>query len=265
MEGIQVIARAAAILREVGAQPDGLSLGKLAQATGLPRSTVQRIVDALETEHLLQAGSGGVRPGWGLRRLGELPGSGIAQELRGALYQLFEATHETIDLSTLSAGEVLFMDRFLSDQVERAVPAIGATYPAYTMASGKALLACLSDNAIGQLYGSAPLHRLTANTVADMAQLLAQVADIRAGAYAYDLEEHAAGKCAIGLPIGLYSGDGRGLARRPSAASGSAAGAVALAISVVVPSARFAAQRPAIEAALSVCARRCREHLAMVG
>jgi len=40
MEGIQVIARAAAILREVGARPDGLSLGKLAAATGLARSTV---------------------------------------------------------------------------------------------------------------------------------------------------------------------------------------------------------------------------------
>jgi DNA-binding transcriptional ArsR family regulator len=90
MEGIQVISRAAAILRAVGAQPDGLSLGKLANATGLARSTVQRIVDALEMEHLVQAGAGGVRPGWGLRRLGELPGSGIDPERgRGAVHGPF--------------------------------------------------------------------------------------------------------------------------------------------------------------------------------
>ena len=49
--GIQVIARAAAILRAVGRQ--GMSLGALARDTGLPRSTVQRIVDALATEHFV--------------------------------------------------------------------------------------------------------------------------------------------------------------------------------------------------------------------
>ncbi len=241
-----MISRAAAILREVGAQPDGLSLGKLAQATGLARSTVQRIVDALEREHLVQAGAGGVRPGWGLRRLGELPGSGIAQELRGALYELFEATHETIDLSTLSGGEVLFMDRFLSDLPERAVPTIGATYPAYTMSSGKALLSCLSDEAIQATYGDQPLQRLTPHTVATMAELLREVDGIRGGAFAYDREEHALGKSAIGLPIGAYKG-------------------VPLAVSAVLPTHRFEGKRGRIEDALLRCVQRCRAHLASLG
>jgi len=242
MEGIQVIARAAAILREVSAQPDGLSLGKLANATGLARSTVQRIVDALEMAHLVQAGAGGVRPGWGLRRLGELPGSGIAQELRGALYQLFEATHETIDLSTLSSGEVLFMDRFLSDQPERALPSVGAIYPAYTMSSGKALLAGLSDGEVSALYGDGPLQKLTGNTVADMAALKLQLDAIRAGGFAYDREEHALGKSAIGLPVGAHQG-------------------VMLAISVVMPSQRFERQRDIVEQALRICVERCRARL----
>lgn len=242
MEGIQVISRAAAILREVGNRPDGLSLGKLATATGLARSTVQRIVDALEMEHLVQAGTGGVRPGWGLRRLGELPGSGIAQELRAALYELFEATHETIDLSTLSGGEVLFMDRFLSDQAERAVPLVGAIYPAYTMAVGKALLSCQPDAAIEALYPGPSLPQLSTHTVASVAELLRQVGEIRAGAFAYDLEEHALGKCAIGLPLGVHQG-------------------VQLAISAVLPASRFERQRGKVEQALLHCAERCRAQL----
>lgn len=246
MEGIQVIARAAAILREVGARPEGLSLGKLAQATGLARSTVQRIVDALEMEHLVQAGAGGVRPGWGLRRLGELPGSGIAQELRAALYGLFEATHETIDLSTLSGGEVLFMDRFLSDQAERAVPTVGAIYPAYTMASGKALLACLSDDEVAALYAGAPLQRLTPHTVGTLDALLLALRGIRAGEFAYDREEHAPGRSAVGLPVGVHRG-------------------VLLSISVVLPTHRFARQQPAVEAALRICAERCRKRLQELG
>lgn len=241
-----MISRAAAILREVGARPDGLSLGKLANATGLARSTVQRIVDALEMEHLVQAGAGGVRPGWGLRRLGELPGSGIAQELRGALYSLFEATHETVDLSTLSGGEVLFMDRFLSDQQDRAVPAVGGIYPAYTMAIGKALLSCQSDSDIDGLYSGTPLQRLTPNTVASMDALLEHIHAIRAGAFAYDLEEHSLGRCAIGLPSGVYRD-------------------VVLGVSVVLPSHRFAAQRERVEAALRICAERCRKRLQELG
>ena len=62
--GIQVIARAAAILRALGRE--GMSLGALAKQTGLPRSTVQRIVDALAAEDFVEAGDAGVRLGWGL-------------------------------------------------------------------------------------------------------------------------------------------------------------------------------------------------------
>ncbi len=45
---VQVIARAAAILRALEDEADGLSLGQIAQRVCLARSTVQRIVAALE-------------------------------------------------------------------------------------------------------------------------------------------------------------------------------------------------------------------------
>lgn len=242
MEGIQVISRAAAILREVSANPDGLSLGQLATATGLARSTVQRIVNALESEHLVQAGAGGVRPGWGLRRLAELPGPGIARELRGEMYALFDATHETIDVSTLVNGEVLFMDRFLSDQPVRAVPTLGADYPAYSMSNGKALLSLCTDAEIRTLYGNGKLQRLTPNTLGSLDALLKQIGDIRNGAVACDLEEHAVGVCAVGLPVGHFRG-------------------VKLAISVVLPTMRFASKRKETEKALAECVKRCHRRL----
>ena len=50
---IQVISRAAAILRVVEQEGTGLSLGQIAGRVGLARSTVQRIVNALEGEGLL--------------------------------------------------------------------------------------------------------------------------------------------------------------------------------------------------------------------
>lgn len=244
--GIQVISRAAAILREVSRHPDGLSLGQLATLTQLPRSTVQRIVDALEFEHLVQAGTGGVRPGWGLRRLGEQAGPGVAPELRPELYRLFAATHETVDLSTLSGTEVLFMDRFLSDQEERAVPNIGARYPAYSMANGKALLATLQDDEVRALYGNGSLPRETTRTLSSVDALLDELASIRAGGFAYDREEHAMGTSAIGLAI-------------------SDAGPLRLAISVVLPAGRFDARRKLLEKELAACVKACKARLAAMG
>src|SRR5712664_2194545 len=68
---VQVIARAAAILRALEEQPAGLSLGQIAQRVELARSTVQRIVAALAAEKLLIAASptGRVRLGPTILRL----------------------------------------------------------------------------------------------------------------------------------------------------------------------------------------------------
>ena len=234
-KGIQVISRAALILREVVSNPDGLSLGQLASATELARSTVQRIVDSLETEFLVQAGTGGVRPGWGLRRLGDLAGPSIASELRPQLFRLFEATDETVDLSTFAGKEVLFLDRFLSQQSVRAIPDFGAHYPAYAMATGKALLAGFCNDQIVNLYGQGTMERLTPFTIQTVDKLIAQLDEIRAGDFAYDIEEHALGSCAIGLPIGTFNG-------------------TPMAVSVVVPSERYSVQKKFIEEALRIAA-----------
>ncbi|ADM98160.1 Transcriptional regulator, IclR family [Dickeya dadantii 3937] len=240
--GIQVISRAAAILREICESPDGLSLGQIASLTGLARSTVQRIVDALEGEHLVQAGAKGVRPGWGLRRLGEISNPEPSHNLRPLLYRLYERTKETVDLSTLDGTSVLFMDRFLSEQRIRAVPDIRVRYPAYTMANGKALLSTLSDREIHNLYGSGMLERITPNSVVNVDDLVKQLNAIRAGGFAYDREEHAVDSCAIGLPLRIWGG-------------------LNLAISVVVPTHRFHSHRSEIETALRLCVDECNQYL----
>lgn len=68
--GIQVIARAAKILNALGEQPGGMSLGEIAQAVELPRSTVQRIVAALDSAELVRSsGAGGLRLGPALLKL----------------------------------------------------------------------------------------------------------------------------------------------------------------------------------------------------
>lgn len=229
--GIQVIARAAAILRALN--QDGLSLGALSKATGLPRSTVQRIVDALQAENLVEAGDGGVRPGWGLQQLAQLGQSAVAARVRPQLQLLFERTRETVDISTRHGRQVAFLDRIISDQELRVVPINDRPRPLYAMANGKAVLSCMRDEQIAALFADTFLQ-LTPATVTDLPSLLPELEAVRQCGFSYDREEHAQGVCAVGMPI-------RGAGLGPHA------------VSVVVPASRFEQRLPELRQALVDC------------
>lgn len=232
---IQVISRAAQILRALGS--DGLSLGELAQRTGLPRSTVQRIVDALEQENLVSAGEAGVRLGWGLNELAKMAYCHVAARLRLPFETLYAATRETVDISTLHGREVYFMDRIISDREVRVVPMNDRPKPLYAMANGKAILSCLPDRQIIHLYGNG-LPALTQHTLTTVDRLLEELALIRQSGFSFDREEHAEGVCAIGIPLQVP-------------------GSPPYAMSVVMPAFRFTPNLPALKQALSAAQRQC--------
>src|ERR1700752_815086 len=100
---IQVIARASAILRSLENQAAGLSLGQIAQRVNLARSTVQRIVAALETEKLVIAATpnGRVRLGPAMLSPAASVRSDFVTLARPLLERLSEELHETVDLSTI--------------------------------------------------------------------------------------------------------------------------------------------------------------------
>src|ERR1700723_3660527 len=97
--GVQVIARAASVLRALEGRPEGLSLGQIAKEVGLARSTVQRIVAALAQEDfVIEAQPGrGVRIGPGLARIASSLGSNVVEILRPYLVELRDEVGETVD------------------------------------------------------------------------------------------------------------------------------------------------------------------------
>ena len=144
---VQVIARAATILRALEDENAGLSLGQIAQRVNLARSTVQRIVSALETEKLVIAATpnGRVRLGPTILRLAASVRSDFIALARPFLERLSEELHETVDLSTVGKDHLVFIDQVIGPQRLRTVSAVGETFPLYCTANGKAYLAQLSD------------------------------------------------------------------------------------------------------------------------
>jgi IclR family transcriptional regulator, acetate operon repressor len=229
---MQVVSRAAAILRMLSSN-SGSSLGAIAKATGLPRSTVQRIVDALAAENLVEAGAAGVRLGWGMLQLAQSAQTEMSARARSALEALFAATHETVDLAVGHGAEVSFLDRIDSDRELRVVPINNRPRPMHAMANGKAILSTLSNDEIERMM-SGRMPALTARTLQSMPALVAEVEEIRRTGLAYDREEHAPGVCAIAVPIVV-----RGLRTH--------------AVSVAMPSNRFEAGLPSVQKALIAC------------
>jgi DNA-binding IclR family transcriptional regulator len=229
--GIQVIARAAAILAAIADRREGIGLSELAREVELPRSTTHRIVAALEAEEMVSSGPGGrMRIGPALIRLGAAERLDLRAEARPHIEALSERLEETVDLAVLEGDEVLFLDQVSSPQRLRAVSAVGSLFPAYCTANGKALLAALPADAVGELL-PAHLPGRTPKTITSRAKLEAELKKIRRRGYAVDREEHTIGICAIGAVVTDSFG-------------------VEMAITVPLPAQRFAGREEEIATAL---------------
>jgi DNA-binding IclR family transcriptional regulator len=231
--GKQVIARAAAVLNALENQRQGLSLSQIAKAADLPRTTVHRIVAALEAQQMVITGSGGVRLGPALARLAASAHMDIVSIARPYVESLGRRTRETVDVSVYRGLHAISVDQYPSDQELRVMSPVGTAFPIHSTAHGKALLGALSDDFLRQLL-VAPLERRTASTLITAETIMQEVQTARQNGWAIDEEEHARGVCGIG--IYLQSG----LAEH-------------YAISLAVPALRFHENLESLKAALLQC------------
>jgi len=203
-QGIQVISRAARILRSLEGKSDGLSLSAIAQLVELPRSTVQRIVYALASEGFLISAtqSSRVRLGPGLVSLGSAAKADIDRVLLPHMKSLSMEIEETVDLSVLDGDMMIFIDQVISHtQKLRAVSAVGDAFPVYSCANGKAILATMNNDAIDEFIKHHPIKALTDASITDKEILMAEIESIRKKGVSYDKEEHCEGVCAVGIAI----------------------------------------------------------------
>lgn len=204
--GIQVIARAAAVMRALGKNPQGLSLAAIAQEVDLPRSTVQRIVRALEHEYLIESlgPNGGFRLGPALGQLINQTQTDIISLVKPYLTELSNQLHESVCLSTLAGDKTYVIDRIVAERELRVVFPIGIQVPAYATASGKVLLA---EQPIATVRALLPkvLPKLTPHTLT-LSALLEQLVQVHREGHACDLQEHIEGLSSFAVGLDTYLG-----------------------------------------------------------
>ncbi len=240
---VQVISRAANILRALKDHPQGLSLSKIAKEVGLARSTVQRIVATLEQEKFVAAVSSdeGFRLGPELAMLGAAVQSDLREEIRPFLIQLSRQVNETVDLSVLDNGKVLFVDQIIAPHPLQATSQPGASFPLHCTANGKAILASLPIAEVERLLPE-ELPRYNDHTITSRFELLQELEVVRKEGVAFAKEEHIQGICAVGAVISDQMGNLR-------------------AISIPLPSTRFFGKEEKLATALRNTCQTINQHL----
>ena len=245
---VQVVGRVADILLALRGEPDGLSLSEIAARVGLARSTVHRLISALERERLVASASpnGGFRLGPVFASLAVAASRHFTLAMHPYIASLSRELNETVDLAVLEHDKVLFVDQVAADtQRLRAVSAVGAVFPAHCTANGKALLAGLSNAEIERLLPE-QLERLTPHTITSRTKLLEELATVRSDGIGYDLQEHTEGICAVGVAIAPLN-------------------APVAAISIPLPSQRFYGNEEGLAAALLRARSRLERELGRLG
>ncbi|MEM1403377.1 MAG: IclR family transcriptional regulator [Pseudomonadota bacterium] len=224
--GIQVISRAAQILRELKTDNSGQSLGELATQTGLPRSTVQRIVNALIVEGFVTTSGkdGDLRLGPEVQALAAAGRVDITVMMRPWLEQLAEETGETVDLARFDGTHMTFVDQVAGRNRLSAVSVPGLQFPLVNTANGKAVLALLPKEEVNRLCAiNTPGKERNA--------LLEELRETRTSGLALDLDDHTPGISAAGIAFRTVGGE-------------------VFAVSIPAPSERFIKKRKAITQAL---------------
>lgn len=196
-----MISRAAEMLRAVRETPGGLTQSELAERLGLPKSTIHRIMSALEDEELVASSRGPrarYRIGPEISRLAAAGTQDLVRLMHPFLLSLSSQLTETVDLSVRDRAEIMFVDQVEAPHRLRAASAVGESFPLHSCAPGKAFLAALGPGHARELLPPR-LPAFTSNTVTEITDLLEQMTKINKTGIAYDYEEQNDGICAAGM------------------------------------------------------------------
>ena len=199
---VQSVARAAELLKALGAHGGPATVFELADRCGLNRSTAWRILATLEDEGLVERDPATGRYGVGYALVALGAGAGhepLVRRARAPLRALAEACAETASLAVPRRLQLVYVDQVEAPHV-MAANWLGRPTPLHATSTGKALLAWLDDDEFGAALPGR-LERFTATTITTRAVLRAELADVRARGYAVSRGELEPALWGVSAPV----------------------------------------------------------------
>ena len=207
--GTQAVLRAVALLKCFDEGHPEWNLSDLSRAVDLNKTTVFRLLSALESEGLIAREDGGesyilgpeilVLAGIALRNLD------LRSAARPILEQLAQSSGETASLEIVSGDEMLIIDEVVGGYLVSGIRSLGTRWPLHGTSTGLAVLAAWSSGK-RESYLSQNLEALTSHTVTERLLLIDLLEQFANQGYAVSDEMLESGLVAIGAPLFNYDG-----------------------------------------------------------
>lgn len=201
---IRAVDRALNVLLCFSRDTPALTMTQIAESVGLNKSTVHRLLATLESRRFLERD-----PETGVYKLGirmlqmaylTLEGNDLRKVATPYLQRLCKQFGETVNLAVLDDTDVLFLDVNESPQRVKLAASIGQRLPAFSTASGKAILAYLPVEEVRHILAKGmPQH--TPYTITSPEKYFENLAQIRQQGYAISTQEYEEGINVISAPI----------------------------------------------------------------
>jgi len=181
-----------------------LGLREVTQNTGIPKSTVFRILSTL-----VDLGYVTREPNRNYRinpRLGRLVSDGAASEAlrrlaRPLMLELRDTYGETVNLGAQQFDKVTYLEVVPSEFALRLQESRGASVPVHASALGKAILAFSPQREVEAFVRGHKLESVTEHTISDREAFLAELKRVRNAGVAFDRGEGSMLAVCIGAPI----------------------------------------------------------------
>ncbi|GAA3842355.1 IclR family transcriptional regulator [Streptomyces phyllanthi] len=214
-----------------------LCLTDISRRAGLTLTTTHRLVGALTQWGALERDEDGVyHVGLRLWEIAALAPRGLAlrQIALPYLEDLYEATHENVQLAVRDGSEVVYIEWLSGRSAVGVHIRVGARWPLHATGVGLALLAH-SDPEFQEQYCAGPLAAFTPYTITDGARLRRMLAEVRRSGVAVSSRQVTDDALSVAAPVRGQDGT------------------VVAAASVVVP--QLGAQVPVLVPAVRLAAR----------
>ena len=208
--GVQSVERIFQLIEHLAAHPTGVSLQRLAEETGLAKSTVHRLLASLVgLGYVVQDEENGH---YRLTlKMFELS-SGIVDSMdimgvaKAHLERLSQRTGEAVHLVIRDGRDIVYIYKTESGPM-RMSSRVGLRSPLYCTGVGKAILATLPGDELEDIWTHSNVQKLTDKTITDLEELRSQLVEVRANGYAIDDEENELGvRC---VAVAIPGADGR--------------------------------------------------------
>jgi len=203
-ESIRAVERALDVLLCFTSQTSELTMSQISELIGINKSTVHRLLSTLEGKRFVERdpSTGVYRPGLRLLQMASLAmeQNSLRRLAAPFLQDLCDQYRENVNLTVLDGADVIYVDVIEGSQRVKLAAVPGQRLPAFCTASGKAILAFLSEDHVKHVLERG-MPGYTQATITSPEEFLENVHEIRGRGFAISEQEFEDGINAIAAPI----------------------------------------------------------------